>query len=91
MNIGIDFDGVIKTNNAAAMAILENAIANNLGYRNRKSKAYSSQDYYGFTNDDYEIYQTLRHNLIRSQQFFADTRMTSGGRHCHQNARRHEP
>ena len=78
MNIGIDFDGVINTNNAAAMAILEHAIANSLGYRVRNSKALNSQDRYGFTDADYDIYQTLRHNQINSQQFFANMRMMSG-------------
>lgn len=78
MNIGIDFDGVINTNNAAAMAILENAIAQSLGYRISKPKALNSQDRYGFTDADYEIYQTLRHNHINSQQFFADMRMMPG-------------
>lgn len=78
MNIGIDFDGVINTNNAAAMAILEDAIAQSLGYRVCKSKALNSQDRYGFTDADYRIYQTLRHDHINSPQFFADMRMMSG-------------
>ena len=78
MNIGIDFDGVINTNNAAAMAILENAIAHSLGYRVCKTKALNSQDRYGFTDADYDIYQTLRHNQINSRQFFAAMRMMSG-------------
>ncbi|GEM_PF-6896739 len=78
MNIGIDFDGVINTNNATAMAILENAIAHNLGYRVCRPKALNSQDRYGFTDADYDIYQTLRHNQINSQQFFANMRMMSG-------------
>ncbi len=78
MNIGIDFDGVINTNNAAAMAILEHAIAHSLGYRVSKTKALNSQDRYGFTDADYDTYLTLRHNQINSQQFFADMRMMSG-------------
>ncbi|MBA3724557.1 MAG: hypothetical protein H0W89_06780 [Candidatus Levybacteria bacterium] len=78
MNIGIDFDGVINTNNATTMAILENAIAHKLGYRVCEPKAINSKDRYGFTDADYEIYQTLRHNQINSQQYFADMRMMSG-------------
>jgi hypothetical protein len=78
MNIGIDFDGVINTNNAAAMAVLENAIADSLGYRVCNPKAQNSRDRYGFTDADYDIYQTLRHNHINSQQFFANMRMISG-------------
>lgn len=78
MIIGIDFDGVINTNNAAAMAILENAIAHSLGYKVCKPKALNSKDRYGFSDADYDIYQTLRHNQINSQQFFADMRMVSG-------------
>jgi hypothetical protein len=78
MNIGIDFDGVINTNNAAAMAILENAIAHSLGYRLRNPKALNSKDRYGFTDVEYDMYQTLRHNHINSQKFFADMRMMSG-------------
>lgn len=78
MNIGIDFDGVINTNNAAAMATLENAIAHSLGYQLKNPKALNSQDRYGFTADDYDMYQTLRHNHINSQQFFADMQMMSG-------------
>ena len=78
MIIGIDFDGVINTNNAAAMAILENAIAHSLGYKVCKPKALNSQDRYGFTDADYAMYQTLRHNHINSQQFFADMQMMSG-------------
>jgi hypothetical protein len=77
MNIGIDFDGVINTNNAAAMTVLENAIARSLGYEIRKSKALNSQDRYGFTDADYDTYQTLRHNHINSQHFFATMRMMS--------------
>lgn len=78
MNIGIDFDGVINTNNAAAMAISEDAIARKLGYRARKSEALNSLDRYGFTDADYEIYQTLRHNHINSRQFFTEMRMMRG-------------
>ena len=78
MNIGIDFDGVINTNNAAAMASLENAIADRLGYRVGKLSALNSQDRYGFTDADYGIYRNLRHNQINSQQFFADMQMMFG-------------
>jgi hypothetical protein len=78
MNIGIDFDGVINTNNAAAMAILENAIAHSLGYRLCEPKALNSRDRYGFTDADYDTYQTLRHNHINSPHFFAGMRMMSG-------------
>lgn len=78
MNIGIDFDGVINTNNSTTMAILENAIAHNLGYRVCKPKALNSKDRYGFTDADYAIYQKLRHNQINSQQYFADMQMMSG-------------
>lgn len=78
MIIGIDFDGVINTNNAATMAILENTIAYKLGYRGRKPKALNSQDRYGFTDADYETYRTLRHNHINSQQYFASMQMMSG-------------
>ncbi len=78
MNIGIDFDGVINTNNAAAMALLENVIAQRLGYQISKQNALNSQDRYGFTDADYDIYQTLRHNQINSPQFFANMQMMSG-------------
>lgn len=78
MNIGIDFDGVINTNNAITMAILEKAIAHKLGYRVYNSKALNSKDRYGFNDADYDIYQTLRHNQINSQQYFAKMQMMSG-------------
>ncbi len=78
MNIGIDFDGVINTNNATAMAILENAIANKLGYQICKIEAPNSKDRYSFSDTDYIMYQHLRHNHINSQQFFADMQMMSG-------------
>jgi hypothetical protein len=78
MNIGIDFDGVINTNNAIEMAILENVIARNLGYPVCNQNAPNSQSRYGFNDADYEIYQRLRHNHINSEQFFAEMRMMPG-------------
>jgi 5'(3')-deoxyribonucleotidase len=78
MNIGIDFDGVINTNNAAAMAIIENSIARKLGYHSRKQSARNSQDRYNFTDQDYATYQTLRHEYINSRHFFADMQMMPG-------------
>lgn len=60
------------------MAILESTIAHRLGYRVCKPKALNSKDRYGFTDADYDTYQSLRHNHINSQQFFADMRMMSG-------------
>lgn len=78
MNIGVDFDGVINTNNATAMAVLERAIALSLGYKTCKPDALNSQDRYCFTDKDYEIYQTIRHNQINSRQFFSTMQMMPG-------------
>lgn len=78
MNIGVDFDGVINTNNAAAMAVLEGEIALALGYRVCNPKGLNSQERYGFTDADYAIYQSLRHEQINSPRFFADMQMMPG-------------
>lgn len=78
MNIGIDFDGVINTNNATAMKKIEDAIARKLGYELSMPGAKNSQERYGFNNKDYAKYQALRHDYINAPQFFASMTMMTG-------------
>lgn len=60
------------------MAVLENDIAQGLGYRVSSPKALTSRDRYDFTDADHDMYQILRYSHINSQQFFADMQMMSG-------------
>jgi hypothetical protein len=75
MNIGIDFDGVLNTNDELAMLVLEDNIAYQLGYVVCNQEAKNPKYRYGFNDIDNQLYHTKRHNYINDEKFFHEMRM----------------